>query len=268
MLSSIACLIEPIYQAGNLAKQRQSQISRKLKEDLSILTEIDQELDIFLSKIITSKFPEANLISEESQHPFDPQKPYTFTLDPIDGTDSYSQGMPGWCIGIGLLNKDLCPIAGIVYAPQWGEGKLLFADIGYQVTCNGIPLSCPNPEPNIGKNSQIMVHSYAHQTIDFHRFPGKVRNVGSGILHLCAPLLHCGVIASILGHAYIWDYTPGHAIAVAGGLAIEYWNGDIVDNYQDLIPQNKSKKYALCGLSENIAKLRNFLILWPQDAIH
>lgn len=259
MLSSISCLQESILKAGDMAKARQGKVSRQFKDDLSILTETDKEIDAFLSQAILSAFPEANLISEEANRPIDTNKSYTFTLDPIDGTDSFSQGMPGWCVAIGLLNHNFQPVAGLVYAPQFGDGMLLFADIGCSTTCNGVKITPTPSDGKIHKNSQIMVHSYSHHDIEFRHFPGKIRNIGSGVLHICAPLIHCGVMASVLGKAYIWDYVPGHAIATAGGLILEYWDGTRMTNYANLIPPVKAKQDAFSGLPENIALLRQYI---------
>ncbi len=259
MLTTISALMPYVLQAGQIAIQGQKQIMRSFKEDLSVLTEIDQQLDAFLASAILREFPEANLVSEEAKRPWDPAKPYTFTLDPIDGTDSFSQSMPGWCIAIGLLNAMLQPIAGIVYAPQWGPGVLIIADIEKPVTCNSNPLGVLSPEAEITKKSQIMVSSHSHHHIDFRGFPGKVRNIGSGVLHLCGPALHPGIMGSILGPAYIWDYTAGHAIALKAGLTVEYWNGSPLTYHDLVLGQQSQQGYALCGLPANIERLHHFI---------
>ncbi len=261
-ITSISCLKPIIWEAGNIAKKGQNNVFRAYKEDSSILTEMDKHLDTLLTQAILEKFPQANVISEENTREFDPNKPYTFTIDPIDGTDAFSQGMSGWCVAVGLLDSQFKPIASIVYAPQWGEGKFLFADILQPVTCNDIPLPIPCPISEISKVSQIMVSSYSHKTFNFHNFPGKVRNIGSGVLHLCSPALHCGIIASFLERAFIWDLVPGHAVAQAMGMEMQYWNNNnqSLKTYENLVNRTKSSDHVLVGLSSNLSKLRKYIL--------
>ena len=56
-------------------------------------------------------------------------KPYTFCLDPIDGTDAFSQSMAGWCTSLALLDETLTPVAGIIYAPKLDV--MLFASYNF-----------------------------------------------------------------------------------------------------------------------------------------
>ena len=98
---TINCLdedrLEQLYQIfialSRYARLKQKNVKRNFKSDGSVLTEIDLYISHEISKTIKHLFPDANIISEEEESPFDDEKPYTFILDPIDGTDVYSQGM-------------------------------------------------------------------------------------------------------------------------------------------------------------------------------
>ena len=112
---------------------------------------------------ITQIYPDVNILTEETKRSFDPEKLYTFVLDPIDGTDVFSQGMPSWCISLGLLNKEFKPIAGIVYAPMWGS--LFFSDIGKKATHNNKEIILSNKIDISSRKSNILVHSNIHRYI-------------------------------------------------------------------------------------------------------
>jgi fructose-1,6-bisphosphatase/inositol monophosphatase family enzyme len=150
-IHSIACILEDVKTAGRIALEAQltGHLVRDYKSDGSVVTEIDKQLDPFLSACIERDFPQAN--------PFDPQKPYTFAIDPIDGTDVYSQGMHGWCISLGLLDQHLRPVAGIVFAPRLD--LLLFADVTQPATLNSIPISLPDAPDPLSEKWNLMVSS-------------------------------------------------------------------------------------------------------------
>ena len=90
--------LDEILKAGEFAFSSQEKVARGIKSDGTVITEVDLEINRRISLCIKERYPDANLITEEAVDDFDPEKEYTFVLDPLDGTDVYSQGMPGWCI--------------------------------------------------------------------------------------------------------------------------------------------------------------------------
>lgn len=258
-MESIKGLVPFIKQAGDLAAERQRSVSRSYKEDGSVLTQVDRDLDTFLHDSVVSLFPEANVVTEEHVRAVDDDSEFTFAIDPIDGTDCYSQGMPGWCISIGLLDREFRPIAGIVYAPKWGadlgEGTLLFADIGKEALLNGEPIG-PIAFHRTGiALMQVMVGSSLHQRFDMHDFKGKLRNAGSTVMHIVAPLLHVGVVGTILSPNYIWDILGAHAVIKSKGLTLEYYGGRAID-YRKLARREQAEEVVVGGTQEGIAFIR------------
>ena len=86
-------------------------VERSYKQDGSVLTEIDRRVEDYLFGEISRLYPDANVVTEETARSFDPDRPYTFAVDPIDGTDVFSQGScsrPGW----------ICSSW-----PTWGKGQ-------------------------------------------------------------------------------------------------------------------------------------------------
>jgi len=61
-----------------------------------------------------------------------------WVVDPIDGTREFVQGIPEWCISIGLVEEGL-PVAGGILNPATGE--LMLGGLGEGVTYNGMPTS-------------------------------------------------------------------------------------------------------------------------------
>jgi myo-inositol-1(or 4)-monophosphatase len=100
-------------------------VARSYKSDGTVVTQIDRWVEEYLVAQIACFYPGANVLGEESAHLFDPSKPYTFAVDPIDGTEVYSLGLEGWCVSVGLLDQALSPIAGILFAPRLGSFLLM-----------------------------------------------------------------------------------------------------------------------------------------------
>lgn len=265
-MDSIRGLIPAVLAAGRMAIQEQKKVTRSYKDDGSILTQVDKDVDQALSEEIASRFPEANIITEESLRDFDENKVFTFAVDPIDGTDSFSQGMPGWCISVGVLDSQLTPVAGIVYAPKWSsgtdDGSLLFADLGKAPLFNEHPIEASDNKAEISSADQIMIGSKLHRHFDLSRFPGKCRNIGSAVLHILAQLMHKGIIGALLDPPHIWDIAGAHAIAKAHGLSMEYMNKGSID-YRELLDGSTVRDYILSGTEPVIAAIRRLLIPKP-----
>lgn len=258
-IASIASLKGWVQEAGERACRAQKRMKRALKEDSTIVTEMDKEIDLFLYDRISRCFPEANIVTEESKHTWDRKKKYTFAIDPIDGTDGYSQCMPGWCISVGLMDERYQPIAGVVYAPQWEQGgSFLFADVGQKALYNDAPIVERKAPVCLGNQDQMMVGSQNHKKFDFHAFPGKTRSIPSAAMELCAPLMHCAVTGTLVYPCFIWDFLGAHAILKSLDYPIEYWSqGEI--KYDALVPDRRSPDHVLAGLPGSLPLFRGVI---------
>ena len=259
-IDSIENILEHVEAAGRMAakaQQRMRLAERSYKDDGSVVTETDKLLDEYLFEQVTASYPQANVLTEETVRAFDPDKPYTFAVDPIDGTDVFSQGMAGWCVSIALFDGALAPIAGIVYAPKLD--LLLFADVGKKATLNGAEISPPEPSEPLSYRSNIMVMSLLHRRLDLSKLPGKIRNIGSAALHLCFPLIYSGVVGSIEGSGgHIWDIAGAHALNRSLGFDLELLSGGPID-YARMVDGGPAGDVILAGHRQRIEELRAVL---------
>jgi myo-inositol-1(or 4)-monophosphatase len=259
-IHTIENVLEHVVTAGEMALDAQRQMryeQRTYKADGSVLTEIDAQVEEYLHERIARAYPHANILGEETVRSFDPRKGHTFVIDPIDGTDVYSQGMPGWCVSLGLLNQALRPIAGIVFSPRWE--LLLFADVGAPATVNGEQIRPSRPIDPLSNRTNVMAYSRIHTQVDWSRYPGKIRSIGSAALHLCFPLIYPGVFAAVEGRGgHIWDIAGAHAINLSHGFAVEYLGGDEID-YATMVDGSPAGDNVLGGSKQAIQVLRDVL---------
>ncbi len=258
-------LVRDIIAAGKYAAEQQNKISRGIKEDGSILTKTDTDLDKLISGKIEEYFPGAVVISEENPVSTGNMEncEWIFTLDPIDGTDSYSQGMPGWCVGVGILDSEFNPAGAVIFAPRWGTasegGNLLTLMPGEDtIKLNGKALDVSTLD--LTPPGQIMTGSGLHRFFDFSSFTNKVRIAGSSIINICAPLLHSDIKGALNTPCYIWDIAAAHAVIRKAGMDLEYYSGNRVD-YRALSDRSKAPEHFVSGTEETRTLIREYFKL-------
>jgi len=140
---------------------------------------------------------------------------YAWALAPVDGTDDFARGMPGFSVSIGVLRHGM-PFAGAVYDPitRW----LFAAGTGRGAWLNDRPLrSSPAP---LSPDSLIAVRApfgddvpvFVEDWLCRHR----LRRFGSTALHLCYAAM--GGLDLVYDHqASLWDLAGAAPVLLEGG---------------------------------------------------
>jgi myo-inositol-1(or 4)-monophosphatase len=107
-------------QAGVILKAHFRTGSRvQYKGRANIVTDVDLRSEQSLKSLLQAEYPDHSILSEESQA-ITGSSSYTWILDPLDGTNNYSFGIPFFCIVIVLASgEDI--LLGIVYDPLRDE---------------------------------------------------------------------------------------------------------------------------------------------------
>lgn len=106
------------------------------KSDLSPVTQIDQNVESALRKLINENYPDHGILGEEySSEKLDSD--YVWVIDPIDGTKAFITGMPVYGTLIALSYKSY-PVLGIIDHPFTDERWA--GQDGRQSTYNGMPI--------------------------------------------------------------------------------------------------------------------------------
>jgi fructose-1,6-bisphosphatase/inositol monophosphatase family enzyme len=219
-----------------------------------VVTAADMAVEGLLRQAIQQLFPEGNVLGEEHGIAYDPGKPYTFVIDPIDGTATFASGTPCWAICVGVLDNTLQPVAGVVSAPSWES--LFVADLDPQspATHNGVPLpQAPTPEP-LDSNTTILTDSRLYQTHHLRGFSGKCRNFGSAALHICLVAQQSGFVLAHSCPVYIWDIAAAHAIAARVGVTVQYLDGQPL-TYRPLLTGRPTLGHTVAGHPDILATL-------------
>ncbi|MFA6687950.1 MAG: inositol monophosphatase family protein [Sphaerochaetaceae bacterium] len=225
--SKLDSLAEEVRACGAFARQVQHDIHRNYKSDGTVITETDLEVSRRILDMVGRLFPDANIISEEVLTPWKDDAPCTFVLDPIDGTDVYSQGLPSWAVALGIMDENRVPVGAMIDAPRWGIGcDELFVRLdpgSPDVTINGQPLVLRG-DKDVPR--QITMGAAGQRHMDFTNFHGKVRTFGSSIIHMLSPAIYPHFEACVNQPCYVWDVLSAHAVLLHEGMLMEYVDGE------------------------------------------
>jgi myo-inositol-1(or 4)-monophosphatase len=137
--------------AGRLLMDRYERVERvDYKSARDIVTEVDHLSEQLIIDAIRARFPDDAILAEESGehatrsgHPPTTGRGRAWIIDPIDGTINYANGIPFFCVSIGLA-VDGRPAAGVVLDPTRSE--LFAATAEGPATLNDHPIKASDKD--------------------------------------------------------------------------------------------------------------------------
>jgi len=247
-----------VVEAGNIAlSYYQTQLTKKVKDDYSPVTIADESVEHFLINKIRQTYknsPNYGIIAEETGGDWQ-NKQYVWAIDPIDGTRVFINGLPLWCISVGLL-KNGETYRGVIYLPVIGD--IYYTDDDGTAFWNNRPLKgliCNKWD----RDSFIGVSSGAHRyfDIDFKR----LRALGAISTHHV--YVASGIaVAALHRKASLWDLAGAHAILKAAGGEAVYLDGTPLTFSEILANEERTcKGPVLAGHPEVINKLLTKIVV-------
>ena len=112
--------------AGRMALDQFERAPVSWKTDGSMVTTADLEIQAMLKEELRAAFPLDPVLGEEEPDTTMASAPAYWAVDPIDGTNNFGRGIPGFSISIGLIEAGW-PSVGVVYDPLADQ---LFAGLG------------------------------------------------------------------------------------------------------------------------------------------
>ncbi len=220
-------------EAGQLLLERfgrltGAEISRKGPRDL--VTAADRDAEALIVRRLSAEFPDHGILAEEGTRTDAPTRP-TWIVDPLDGTTNFVQGIPLFCVSIGLV-EDGQPVLGVVHAPALGQ--TFWGGPGQGCWEDDRPVSVsatPSLEDSVLATGFAYDRNHLPDTNldNFVRLGMRVR----GLRRLGAAALDLAYVASarLDGfwelHLKPWDAAAGVALVrAAGGRVTDFRGGD------------------------------------------
>ena len=136
--SAMDVALEAARAAGKILIDRwltDKEISFKGRAD--IVTDVDLAAEKAILALLRDEYPDFGILAEESE-PIRTDSPYTWVVDPLDGTRNYANGVPHFCTVVGLAHGDDV-VVGVTYDPAREE--MFTAEAGKGAFMNGMPIS-------------------------------------------------------------------------------------------------------------------------------
>lgn len=108
-----------------------SDMDKGYKEDRTVVTIVDKEINKYLIEKVKERYPEHSVIGEEEN--YESNSKYVWVCDPLDGTGMYVNHIPVFVFSLALV-YDGEPIIGVVYNAN--EDKMYTAIKGRGAYCN------------------------------------------------------------------------------------------------------------------------------------
>ncbi|MGI6401554.1 MAG: inositol monophosphatase family protein [Thermoguttaceae bacterium] len=274
--------VKAAQEVGALLKEKLGRVLTREKGPADLVTETDVMAQRKIEETLLNAFPDHCFLGEESQGatpsfgeelesvvPSDQMlhesqcgsgapedKPYTWIIDPLDGTTNFVHGVPFFCTSIALArgNDVLC---GVIYNPincelftaEKGQGAFLN---GERITTSGEtePAQSLVAFGAFSSRTSFNTHDYAV----FQRSASvcqSIRRSGSTALNLA--YVACGRFdAMSCCCAHPWDVAAGVCIALEAGGVATHFDGSSFD-----IARQPLLASACVTLQYNILKMFN-----------
>ena len=119
-LTALAVCENAARRAGELVLNRfRTDIEVSLKGRANVVTDADLASERLILDYVRDEYPDFGILSEESD-PVAGASPFTWVVDPIDGTRNFAEGIPHFCIVVAIANGDQV-VAGVTYDPVRDE---------------------------------------------------------------------------------------------------------------------------------------------------
>jgi myo-inositol-1(or 4)-monophosphatase len=236
--------------SGALALSFFGRANPALRYDRDLVTEEDLAVGKYINKEIMVTFPEHRFFGQVSQMPENDLSKPLWVVDPLDGSASFSAGMPIWGVSIALFDA-FQPVLGVIHLPVAGEVYSAIMDEPAMLNDRQISIC----EQVMDNESLLLTYSRFHADYLTH-LQGKVRSMGSTAAHL-AYVARGAATCVVAGNNHIWDVAAGAVILKAAGGCICDLRGKEVDlaDYLSIQRIDKTLIAAPVGLHGDIAAL-------------
>jgi len=209
--------------------------------DHGLVTIGDKESDSYITNHIKKEFPRHAILTEESGE--SGVSDHLWIIDPLDGTNNYSRGIPYFAVSIALAYKGSV-VMGVIYAPVTKE--LFYAEKGSGAFLNGRKISV---------SSRPLKDSNVAFDADRNKPDGPsvlLKNIQSFVDKISKPIINESATldlayvavgrydAFIHPHCKVWDVAAGQLIVEEAGGKVTRFDGSpwTIKNYDNIIATN------------------------------
>src|SRR5690348_18341246 len=102
------------------------------KHHLDFVSEVDRQAEVEIVRELKRAYPDHAILAEESGASGKAGAPFTWAVDPLDGTHNYLRGIPHFGVSLALLDRNepvhaviLDPVRNEIFTASKGDGAFL-----------------------------------------------------------------------------------------------------------------------------------------------
>lgn len=223
-----------VLEAGKLLRNRDGAEHITVKGAADYVTEVDKQVQNFISAELKKKFPDIQFLGEEKDNSDVDLSGRVWVLDPVDGTTNLIHDYRKSCISLALLENRKVK-TGIVYQPYTEE--LYYAESGRGAYLNGQKLhvskaesleecmfsvgTSPYDKEELGKLNFELIFKVFMASQD-------IRRTGSAAIDM-AETAAGRVDGFFERNLKIWDYSAGKLLVEEAGGKVTDFAGDEIN---------------------------------------
>lgn len=236
MLWSADAIHRLLLECGRIALKHYENPDRQIKNDLSIVTQADEEIEAFVAGVIDHPEKGTYLLGEETigtkseSYLKEALAKRAWVLDPIDGTAPYAFHIPLWGVSLGQMEKGRLT-EGAIYFPVTQEiyvtegNKIYFAS--HSTPDSPAPLRELLPSPASWNDTGLIAVTQGLAKRGKLHFPNPAQALSCAVLPM-AYLLQ-GRFLAYVGSLKLWDIGGGVPLLLKGGFDIRLVSGEAFD---------------------------------------
>ncbi|MES5099067.1 inositol monophosphatase family protein [Agrobacterium sp. BA1120] len=188
------------------------------RDPQDVVSIADREVEKLIRDRVALAFPDDGFLGEEYGL-IAGTSPFTWVVDPIDGTSPFVNGMPNWCVSIAVISGGE-PVIGVINAPCHVE--VYSSALGMGATLNGKALTLDNTRnirnsvTGIGANNYVTPAFVASMVEDLLASGGNFIRNGSGALML-AYVAAGRLVGYYEPYMHAWDCMAGFCLVREAG---------------------------------------------------
>ena len=257
-------LEETAYDLAVLAGERMidalgRQVTVRYKDDqrgimapYDAVSDVDEEIEALLRRRLVARHPDHAILGEEGGLGGATGSPFLWTIDPIDGTTNFVNGLPFYASAVGVVLEGV-PVAGAIWCSTTHALRpgVYHARRGGDLRFEGRTIAS-GVRKTIGRRRRVSTTPAPHKL----REPGwDHRNLGA--IALESALVAAGVLAYARGaRPRIWDVAPGIVLSQAAGHEVWTQGGDRWEPFSSFDEPLTWVQPMLFGDSEALTALR------------
>lgn len=233
-------MMDLVRDGGVIARDLISSSDPRLKADASVVTEADYRISALAAKRLEPFLNSGRHVLVDEEDPrcaaflnesFLNEHPFVWSIDPIDATRAYSNGIPYYGISLGLL-KDRKPWLGVVYFPSLNE--LFFCDgneayyVQHPFSGDEVRKKIEPRDDHLTSRSLFIATDEIMDSFSWSKKDCRVVVLAAAVCEFCWPSI--GRASGSVSRVHLWDLAGSWPIFQRAGLQLRSLaTGEVLD---------------------------------------